>query len=433
MTRVVTLMGSGETAPTMVRVHRQVLERLGPAPVPAVLLDTPFGFQENAAELVARIRSYFSESLRTDIAVGSLPGERGGSTPEGDDRFASERLVTLLRDARYVFAGPGSPSYALRRWSGSVVPGLLVEKLAHGGAVTFASAAALTLGAFTVPVYEIYKVGEEPRWLEGLDVLGAVGLHVAVVPHYNNSEGGTHDTRYCYLGERRLSVMEAALPDDHFVLGVDEHTACVVDLEERTVSVAGVGTVTARRRGRSTVYEPGAVLALDELVADAFAAPHRPVELAGGARPEAPDTTAGATDGSFPAGPPLLVIVRAKEEAFAAALAERDAGGAVAAILELEDELERWAADVPQQDERERARASLRSMVVELGRLASAGVRDPRDVVGPFVSLALELRKVARDERRFAEADLVRDGLVALGVELRDGPDGTDWVLGATP
>ena len=55
--------------------------------------------------------------------------------------------------------------------------------------MTFATAAALTLGAFTVPVYEIYKVGEDPHWLEGLDVLGSVGLSVAVVPHYNNAEG----------------------------------------------------------------------------------------------------------------------------------------------------------------------------------------------------------------------------------------------------
>ena len=40
--RLLTIMGSGETSPTMVKVHRQLLGRLGPPPVPAVLLDTPF-------------------------------------------------------------------------------------------------------------------------------------------------------------------------------------------------------------------------------------------------------------------------------------------------------------------------------------------------------------------------------------------------------
>ena len=32
--RLLAIMGSGETAPTMVKVHRQLLERMGPPPVP---------------------------------------------------------------------------------------------------------------------------------------------------------------------------------------------------------------------------------------------------------------------------------------------------------------------------------------------------------------------------------------------------------------
>ena len=35
---------------------------------------------------------------------------------------------------------------------------------------------------------------------------------MAVVAHFDNAEGGTHDTRYCYLGEDRLRVLEAQLP-----------------------------------------------------------------------------------------------------------------------------------------------------------------------------------------------------------------------------
>ena len=88
------------------------------------------------------------------------------------------------------------------------------------------SAAALTLGSHTVPVYEVYKVGEDPRWVEGLDLLGQItGIRAAVVPHYDNAEGGTHDTRFCYLGEPRLAGLEAELPAEVGVLGVDEHTA----------------------------------------------------------------------------------------------------------------------------------------------------------------------------------------------------------------
>ena len=121
----------------------------------------------------------------------------------------------------------------------------------------FASAAALTLGVATVPVYEIYKCGEDPIWLEGLNVVSAAGITAAIIPHYDNNEGGTHDTRFCYLGERRLSLMERQYADGAFVLGVDEHTACIFDLDAGTASVEGRGVVTVRAAGRSTTFPSG--------------------------------------------------------------------------------------------------------------------------------------------------------------------------------
>ncbi|MEA2843958.1 MAG: hypothetical protein QOJ69_1629, partial [Actinomycetota bacterium] len=39
--RILTIMGSGETAPTMSKVHRDLISRMGPSPVPAAMLDTP--------------------------------------------------------------------------------------------------------------------------------------------------------------------------------------------------------------------------------------------------------------------------------------------------------------------------------------------------------------------------------------------------------
>ena len=175
--------------------------------------------------------------------------------------------MAALRRARWVFAGPGSPTYSLRQWAGTEIPGLLADKLRHGGVVTFASAAALTLGVATVPVYEIYKSGADPFWAPGLDLLAELGLAVAVIPHYDNAEGGHHDTRFCYLGERRLAVMEAQLPDDAFVLGVDEHTGCLLDLEAGTATVVGLGGVTVRRHGQSSVLPTGTTVGISELVA----------------------------------------------------------------------------------------------------------------------------------------------------------------------
>ncbi len=163
-------MGSGETSPTMVKHHRTVFERIesegaSGATGPFVFLDTPFGFQENADELSAKTIDYFRVSLGRSVAVAGLPRVETTSTVD------REAAYSRVRQADFVFAGPGSPTYALRQWSGTPIPDLLAEKLRSGGAVTFASAAALTLGCVTVPVYEIYKSGADPYWLEGLDVL----------------------------------------------------------------------------------------------------------------------------------------------------------------------------------------------------------------------------------------------------------------------
>jgi cysteinyl-tRNA synthetase len=64
---------------------------------------------------------------------------------------------------------------------------------------------------------------------------------------------------------------------------------------------------------------------------------------------------------------------------------------------------------------------------VRLGAVARIGARDPRQVVGPYVERLLALRDAARQGRRFAEADDIRDQLVALGVAIRDTATGTEW------
>jgi cyanophycinase-like exopeptidase len=419
--RLLTIMGSGETSPTMVKVHRSILERLGPAPVPAVLLDTPFGFQENASEIAARVVNYFHESLHAEIGVVSLPAP-------ADAPLAEEQQVSRLRSARYVFSGPGSPTYALESWRSTVVPQLLREKLQNTGAVTFASAAALTLGVMTVPVYEIYKVGQPPHWLDGLDLLSSFGVNAAVIPHFNNAEGGTHDTRFCYLGERRLALMEQELPPHAFVLGVDEHTSLTFDIDAGTATVAGLGTITVRARGQTRSYESGTVVAIDQLVETARS-------LASGASRahEAPSVTPPReSEGRGDAGSggnPLLEIVLEQEKLFSEAIGTLEVTSAVSVLLELESTLVDWSKDIPADDSFDRARASFRSMLFELGQLAMTGATPRAEIVGPFVDAMLDERELARAERRFDESDRLRDLLSALGVEVRDTPAGRKWSL----
>ncbi|WP_173041347.1 hypothetical protein [Phytohabitans flavus] len=403
-------MGSGETAPTMVKPHRAILERVGTRR--AVLLDTPYGFQSNAEDISSRAVGYFAASVGREIEVLSW---RRPPT----DTLERERALTTLREAGWVFAGPGSPTYALRQWRDTAVPDLIAGKLRDGGVVCFASAAALTLGSHAIPVYEIYKAGIEPHWVPGLDVVSSLfGVPVVIIPHYDNAEGGHHDTRFCYLGEGRLTAMEAELSDETLILGVDEHTAVVFDLAAGTASVLGNGHFTIRRRGESTVHRSGSVVGIATLASGGSAAVPSAVAPADEVLPDDPVPESS-----------LKAAADALELRFAAALARRDVDGCVATILDLEQIMVDWAADTNISDEGEQARGVLRSMVVRLGELAAAGARDPRDVLEPYVSLLLDLRAKARTDRDFATSDKIRDSLSAAGIEVRDTPTGPDWSL----
>jgi hypothetical protein len=106
-------------------------------------------------------------------------------------------------------------------------------------------------------------------------VLAEVGLDVAVIPHYDNAEGGNHDTRFCYLGERRLAMLEPTLPDGCFVLGIDEHTGIVMDLDADTAEIVGKGAVTLRRHGESVRLDSGQTIPLDHLRAGPVSSPPR--------------------------------------------------------------------------------------------------------------------------------------------------------------
>jgi cyanophycinase-like exopeptidase len=429
--RILALMGSGETAPPLARVHRALLGRLGPLPT-GVLLDTPYGFQENAAEITARAVEYFSTSVGLTLEVATF---------RDVEQDPVERATSLARlaAADVVFSGPGSPSYALRVWEGSGVPGALGQKLANGGLVTFASAAALTLGSHAVPVYEIYKVGAEPRWLTGLDVLGRLGLDVAVIPHYDNAEGGTHDTRFCYLGERRLLMLERELPRDHFILGIDSHTALILDFEAGEASVEGRGGVTVRAAGRSEVLPVESRLPIGELAAIA----RRLRRVTQGDRQETGSPATGHAHGSVLAAPseaghPLMDAVRGLEHRFDAALTDPADSDALRAVLEMETLLTDWSRDTDTGGDVEAARSVFRALIVRLAERSGPGTGDPMGTAASvptvLIELLIEVRMAAREVSDWSLSDRIRDALAAAGVELRDRPEGTTWhANGASP
>jgi hypothetical protein len=245
----------------MTKVHRGLISHLE-APR-AVNLNTPFGFQENVPQMTEKLLTYFSTSLHLDMTALDLRSYEH-STPEQRQNFKD-----AIRRSNYVFAGPGSPSYALRQWLPMDLTEDLTSVLAQGGVVCFSSAAALTLGHYTPPVYEIYKSGTGLEWLAGLNLMQAAGLDCVVLPHYNNAEGRDYDTSRCYIGERRFRLLEEMLPPGIGVLGVDEHTAAIINLDERTMSVKGKGQAHWRLNGQVSDFANASVIALDDLGAQA--------------------------------------------------------------------------------------------------------------------------------------------------------------------
>jgi len=389
---LICIMGSGETAPTMVSVHQELMERAGSPPGPAVILDTPYGFEENADDISAKALNYFAVNVGRAAEVASVRDFEVATAEE------VERMLAAVRSARYIFAGPGSPSYALRQWAPTSLSGLLRARLADGACVTFASAAATTLGRVALPVYEIYKVGQPPHWLDGIDVMAAAGLNVGVIPHFDNRQGGTHDTRYCFMGARRLRVLEEMLPAGTSLLGVAEHTAAVIDLRAGTIAVKGRGFAAWRSGGKEERFGAGEVVPLSQL----RTGPALPSQEPGAAATAPSPGDAGAR--------------------FDRALGERDASAALAALL---DEEARLAGE----DGGEAAHSEFRGMLVRFADVAREGLEPRRARVAPFVEMALRLRDAARAGRRFDDADGIRDELVRLGVEVRDTPEGTEWEI----
>lgn len=385
MARQIVVMGSGETSPTMVTPHQQILGSLGKLDrLKLTILDTPFGFQENADDLTEKLIDFFTQSVGATPKAISLRNTSVTGAALGE-------AVNSIRESEWLFAGPGSPSYALKVWHELGVSPHFDEVLVDG-TVVLASAAALTAGSHTIPVYEMYKVGEEPHWLPGLNLIERhTGMPAAIIPHYDNADGANHDTRFCYIGERRLRVMESLLPPEVFIIGVDEHTGIRFDLDERTAYVFGRGTMTIRHHGESWTVSSGESATFEEIISHT-----------------------GSTIVLGEPAPLFKVDPHKVEELL-------DAGkvsDAVDALLNL-DELDRDTE----------TRAAVHSLVTRLGHIAASPKVDIMLVIGPYVDALLQARQAARAGGRWDDADAIRDQLMEMKVTIQDTKDGSSWEI----
>lgn len=402
---IIAIMGSGETSASMVRVHRFLLQKVSP-PLQAVFLDTPAGFQLNADELYEKAKDYFEKHLGQNLKQISFKSSKDTSPA------AAEKAWQTLRQANYIFVGPGSPTYALKNWLSTPFPQILYERIKAGACFVAASAAALTLGHYTLPVYEIYKVGEDLHWVKGLNLLSKFGLHLVVIPHWNNAEGGTHDTRFCYMGEPRLNKLEAMLPEGTPILGIDEHTACIINFPQKEVLVRGLGGITLRYKGEQKFWAAGETISLSYL------AEFLP-----------PPPTESAPSSAIDIGQNISTFwdqVNYLKNSFARHLPEKK-GATLADILVQLDKLILENSKSITEEETTLAHQTLWQLISQLGLLLENQPQNIQELITPLVNLLLDIRQQLRQEKRWPLADEIRIRMGQAGIIVEDTLTGPRW------
>lgn len=269
MAGIIALFGSGETSKQGRQIHELLLNPL-PRPPKVAIVETPAGFQPNIDAVTARLRAFFEHNLQNyHPVVTTVPARCRGGDYDAD----ALDIIRPLHDADLIFAGPGSPTYAARVLSGSRTLRAIKTRVADGTALSLASAAAIAFGRYALPVYEIFKVGDDLHWDAGLDLFADFGLNLTVVPHWNNAEGGRElDTSHAYVGSERFERLLGLLPGATTILGIDEHTACLIDIDGGTALVHGAGTARILADGREQIFESGESFSIDLLRAGAISA-----------------------------------------------------------------------------------------------------------------------------------------------------------------
>ncbi len=258
----IAFLGSGETSLAGGRIFEALARRLPPSPRIA-LLETPAGFELNSDLVVGRVGDFMQTRLQNyKPTVEVVRARKKGGAFSPDD---PEILQPLLH-ADLIFMGPGSPTYAVKHLQGTLAWDIVRARHRMGAALAIASAATISVGAHVLPVYEIYKVGQDVHVVDGLDLFQDFGLHISFIPHWNNTDGGTDlDTSRCFVGMERFAEWCKLVPEDNTTLGLDEHTGLIVDFEDGACEVSGVSSVSLVRECDPEIYPAGAKFNLKEL------------------------------------------------------------------------------------------------------------------------------------------------------------------------
>jgi hypothetical protein len=258
----IAFLGSGETSLAGGRIFES-LARLIPDPLNVAVMETTAGFELNSAIVASRVADFMTTRLQNyKPTIDLIPARKKGT------EFSPDNLEILkpLLSANLIFMGPGSPSYAVRQLKDTLAWDIIRARHRLGATLIFASAATISVSAWVLPVYEIYKVGEDVYTKEGLNLFAGCGLDLSFVPHWNNAEGGIDlDTSRCFVGKERFDQWRKLIPADSVMVGLDEHTGIIMDCENKTCEVSGVSSISVIKRDSMEMYPAGTTFSLNEL------------------------------------------------------------------------------------------------------------------------------------------------------------------------
>ena len=258
----IALFGSGETAPSGQKIFDFIFKQIPLTPKVSIL-ETPAGFELNSEQVAGNVADFLRNRLQNykpDIRV--IPARKKGTAYSPDELD----IVLPILESDLIFMGPGSPTYAVKQLENTLAWEYLISRHRLGAGLALSSATTVAVSSQALPVYEIYKVGQDIHWQEGLDLFSAYGLSVSFIPHWNNQDGGEGlDTSRCYMGQSRFKDLLKLLPAKHTVIGIDEHTGLVIDFKDSCFHIVGSGNVTTIVNGNQQVYQKGCAIELSEL------------------------------------------------------------------------------------------------------------------------------------------------------------------------
>lgn len=258
----IAFLGSGETSLAGGRIF-ETLARLIPDTLRIAILETPAGFELNASLVAGRVGEFLKTRLGNyKPTIDLIPARKKGTEFSPDN----PEILRPLLQANMIFMGPGSPSYVARQLMDTLAWDIIRARHRQGATLIFASAATISVGRWVLPVYEIYKVGEDVHVKDGLGFFADFGMHVSFVPHWNNAEGGVDlDTSRCFIGMERFKQWCDLLPTENTTVGLDEHTGVIIDFESGMCEVSGVSSVSIVRECDPEIYPSGSKFALKEI------------------------------------------------------------------------------------------------------------------------------------------------------------------------